>query len=88
MAPQEAKSLARAILRGRPGDYVRSWTRYADTNRGMNKWRDIVDWVGGYPYEAAKVDAVFAFFKQRGFVLEQVRCGGGLGCNEFVFRRR
>jgi 2-polyprenyl-6-hydroxyphenyl methylase/3-demethylubiquinone-9 3-methyltransferase len=88
MAPQEAKNLARAILHGRPGDYVRSWTRYGEANRGMNKWRDIVDWVGGYPYEAAKVDAVFAFFKQRGFLLEQVRCGNGLGCNEFVFRKR
>jgi 2-polyprenyl-6-hydroxyphenyl methylase/3-demethylubiquinone-9 3-methyltransferase len=88
MAPQEAKAFARALLRGRPGDYVRTWTRYGEANRGMNKWRDIIDWVGGYPYEAAKVDAVFAFFKQRGFLLEQVRCGGGLGCNEFVFRKR
>jgi 2-polyprenyl-6-hydroxyphenyl methylase/3-demethylubiquinone-9 3-methyltransferase len=88
MAPQEAKTLARALLRGRPAEYVRTWTRYSEGNRGMNKWRDIVDWVGGYPYEAAKVDVVFAFLKQRGFLLEQVRCGKGLGCNEFVFRKR
>lgn len=36
----------------------------------MSKWRDIVDWVGGYPYEAAKADEVFAFFRARGFSLE------------------
>ena len=35
--------------RGEPGDYVRSWTDYRH-RRGMNKWHDIVDWVGGYPY--------------------------------------
>ncbi len=88
MVPQEAKTLARAILHGRPGDYIRTWTRYGDDHRGMSKWRDIIDWVGGYPYEAATVDVVFAFLKERGFLLEQLRCGKGLGCNEFVFRKR
>jgi 2-polyprenyl-6-hydroxyphenyl methylase/3-demethylubiquinone-9 3-methyltransferase len=88
MAPQETKTLARAILRGRPSDYVRTWTHYGEDHRGMSKWRDIVDWVGGYPYEAATVDLVFAFFKERGYLLEQLRGGKGLGCNEFVFRKR
>jgi 2-polyprenyl-3-methyl-5-hydroxy-6-metoxy-1,4-benzoquinol methylase len=87
MAPEEAKSVVRALLRGRPQEYVRSWTRYGEANRGMNKWRDIIDWVGGYPYEAARVDAIFEFFKARGFLLEQLHCTGGLGCNEYVFRR-
>ena len=87
MLPEEAKTLARAVLRGRPAEYVRTWTRYGEGNRGMHKWRDIVDWVGGYPYEAAKPDVIFDFFKRRGFVLENMRCTGGLGCNEFVFRR-
>src|SRR6478736_5920307 len=35
--PAEAKALAGAVLRGRPGDYVRSWTEYR-RRRGMNKW--------------------------------------------------
>jgi len=86
-APEEGKSALRALLTGRPIDYVRSWTRY-EARRGMSKWRDIVDWVGGYPYEAARVDQVFEFCRARGFSLERLRCGGGLGCNEFVFRRR
>ncbi len=86
VAPGEGKAALRALLSGRPGDYVRTWTRY-QARRGMSKWRDIVDWVGGYPYEAAKADEVFAFFRARGFSLDYLRCGGGLGCNEFVFRR-
>jgi 2-polyprenyl-6-hydroxyphenyl methylase/3-demethylubiquinone-9 3-methyltransferase len=86
MAPTEARLAAKALLRGRPMDYVREWTQYS-ANRGMNKWRDIIDWVGGYPYEAAKADELFHFFHDRGFALEKMRCDGGLGCHELVFRR-
>jgi len=85
-APEEVKTLARAVATGRPGDYVRSWTMY-DRGRGMSRWHDIVDWVGGYPYEYAKPDAIFAFFKARGFALDNLKIGGGLGCSEYVFRR-
>lgn len=86
MVPIEARSALRAVLRGRPMDYVREWTGYS-ANRGMNKWRDIIDWVGGYPYEAAKADDLFQFYRDRGFTLERLRCDGGLGCHELVFRR-
>jgi 2-polyprenyl-6-hydroxyphenyl methylase/3-demethylubiquinone-9 3-methyltransferase len=85
-APEELKSLARTVAAGRPGDYLRSWTMY-DRSRGMSRWHDIVDWVGGHPYEYAKPDAIFAFYKARGFVLDNLRIGGGLGCSEYVFRR-
>ena len=84
MAPTEAKSILRSLLTMRPGDYIRSWTRY-DPNRGMNRWRDMIDWVGGYPYEVAKPEEIFDFFRARGFTLTKLKCGGvGLGCNEFV----
>jgi hypothetical protein len=53
----------------------------------MSHWRDLVDWVGGYPYEAAKPDEIFEYFKSQGFNLRRLKCGGGLGCNEFVFKR-
>lgn len=85
IAPQEAKSLLRSLVTLKPQEYVRSWTQY-DKNRGMNRWRDIVDWVGGYPYEVAKPEEIFDFYSARGFRLTKMKCGGvGLGCNEFVF---
>lgn len=84
--PQEFRLAVSAVLRGKPSEYVKSWTGYR-ANRGMSKWRDIVDWVGGYPYEAAKPDAIFQFFKDRGYTLEALRCLGGLGCNEFLFKK-
>jgi 2-polyprenyl-3-methyl-5-hydroxy-6-metoxy-1,4-benzoquinol methylase len=86
--PAEAKAAAAAILGGRPRDYVKSWTNYR-RRRGMNKWHDIIDWVGGYPYEFATPDQIFDFYRARGFTLAKMKCGRvGLGCNEFVFERR
>jgi 2-polyprenyl-3-methyl-5-hydroxy-6-metoxy-1,4-benzoquinol methylase len=85
IAPAEAKAILRSLLTLRPLEYVRSWTRY-DENRGMNRWRDIVDWVGGHPYEVARPEEIFDFYRARGFTLLKLKCGGvGLGCNEFVF---
>lgn len=85
--PEEGKALVRAALRLRPGDYVRRWTGYGRL-RGMSRWHDILDWVGGYPYEFARPEEIFDFYRERGFTLTRMRCGGvGLGCNEFVFQR-
>lgn len=57
--------------------------------RGMAKWYDLVDWVGGYPFEVAKPEGIFDFYRNRDFVLRRLKtCGGGIGCNEFVFERR
>ena len=86
MAPYEAKDLVRALIRGRPGEYIRSWTKY-DSRRGMSRWHDIKDWVGGYPYEVASVPALLAFYQERGFRPQMVREAGGLGCHELVLRR-
>ncbi len=86
--PDELKRMASAIIRLKPSEYVRSWTQYKN-GRGMNRWHDIIDWVGGYPYEVATVDQIFDFYKARGFSLTKITTGGvGLGCNEFVFERR
>jgi len=74
----------RDIIAGAPG---RTWRTYSIlSGRGMSPWRDVVDWVGGYPFEVSKPEEVFDFFHSSGFQLNKLRtCGGGLGCNEFVF---
>lgn len=62
-----------------------SW-RGVKRERGMSAWYDLVDWVGGYPFEVAKPEQIFEFYKERGFTLERLTtCGGSMGCNEFVF---
>lgn len=85
--PEEAKAAVKSIITLNPASYIRSWTQYKN-GRGMNRWYDIIDWVGGFPYEVATVDEIFDFYKARGFVLTKVKSKGvGLGCNEFVFER-
>ncbi len=87
-APDEAKRLLRSLIKLRPGEYLRSWTQYDRGGRGMSRWYDILDWVGGYPYEVATPEQIFDFYKARGFRLTKLKCGGvGLGCNEFVFEQ-
>lgn len=83
MGPREALS---ALATG-PVGYVRNWREYK-ANRGMSRWHDLVDWAGGYPFEVAKPEIVFEFFHSHGFALEWMStCAGGLGCNQFVFKR-
>jgi len=57
-------------------------------DRGMSVWHDLVDWAGGYPFEVAKPEEIFDFCWKKGFQLVKLKtCGGGIGCNEFVFTR-
>ena len=56
--------------------------------RGMSRRHDLVDWVGGYPFEVATPEEVFRFCRGHGFELRHLKtCRGGIGCNEFVFER-
>ena len=81
----EIRALLAALASGRPSEYLKRWQTVH--YRGMSHWRDLVDWIGGYPYEAAKPDEIFEYYRSHGFTLRRLRCGGGLGCNEFVFKR-
>ncbi len=81
------------ILRGLFADLLR-WRnplkRYTEqyTPRGMSVFYDWIDWVGGYPFETAKPEEIFCFYRKRGFTLEKlVTCYGTSGINEYVFRK-
>jgi SAM-dependent methyltransferase len=61
--------------------------RFADRGRGMSESHDLIDWVGGYPFEVATPQAILAFFRERGFVIRDLKTvGNGIACNEFVFQ--
>ncbi|MCC7451592.1 MAG: hypothetical protein IT324_29565 [Anaerolineae bacterium] len=52
-------------------------------------WHDLIDWVDGYPFEVARPEQIFDFYRERGFTLVRLKtCAGGLGCNEYIFERR
>jgi 2-polyprenyl-6-hydroxyphenyl methylase/3-demethylubiquinone-9 3-methyltransferase len=71
----------RDLLRGKPG---LTWRMYAH-DRGMSPWDDVVDWVGGYPFEVAKPGDIFTFFHQRGYTLNTLVTTHNKGCNEYIF---
>ena len=57
-------------------------------DRGMDFWYDVVDWLGGYPYEVATPQQLREFLAPLGFRF--VSCAAPrvpTGCNELVFRR-
>lgn len=55
--------------------------------RGMDFYYDVIDWVGGYPYEYASAAEVISYCEKLGFRLEKlVPPEVPTGCNEFVFK--
>jgi 2-polyprenyl-3-methyl-5-hydroxy-6-metoxy-1,4-benzoquinol methylase len=66
----------------------RTWRTYAK-NRGMSPWHDVVDWVGGFPFEVATPEQVLAWAHSHGLAeVRMLLCGKkGLGCNQFVLQR-
>ncbi|MCS7180816.1 MAG: class I SAM-dependent methyltransferase, partial [bacterium] len=77
-------TMVKDILKLKP---FNTWKNYYK-QRGMSPWYDIIDWVGGYPFEVAKPEKVINFYKSKGFQLLKLKiCGKGHGCNEFVFKK-
>ncbi len=59
--------------------------RKKQADRGTSVWTDLIDWVGGYPFEVSRPEEVFDFYRSRGYRLDYFKtCGGGHGCNEYV----
>ncbi len=79
------RPVVKDFIRLRPFDCIRN---YEGKQRGMTAWRDLVDWVGGYPFEVAKPEELFDFYRAWGFQLEKlVTCRGTMGCVELVLRK-
>lgn len=61
---------------------------FAKKKRGMSFYHDVVDWVGGYPYEYATKDVIVDKMREKGFTLIKfVKAAVPTGCNEFVFSK-
>ena len=76
----------RIVTLRNPFSPITNWIREG-SGRGMHAWYDLIDWVGGWPFEVARPEAVFRFMRDRGFRLQEMTTSVGHGCNEFVFVR-
>lgn len=63
-----------------------TWRNYT-VERGMSPWTDVVDWIGGWPFEVATPEAIFRFYRDRGFRLQNLFSRQGSGCNEYVLHK-
>lgn len=79
------RSLAKDLVIGKnPLNRYRQFKR----SRGMAYSTDLTDWLGGYPFEVAKPEAIIDFFRTKGFGLAKLKTVGiGHGNNEYVFLR-
>jgi 2-polyprenyl-6-hydroxyphenyl methylase/3-demethylubiquinone-9 3-methyltransferase len=89
IAASESRILAGHLRQRDLAGYIKTWTDYQHISvRGMSRWHDWIDWIGGFPYERASIDAIVDTFAGDGFRLTKlVDRSTGYGCNEFVFRR-
>lgn len=54
-------------------------------SRGMSVRHDWIDWLGGYPFEVAKPEAILEFYRQRGFESIKLKTTRSHGVNQYVF---
>ena len=66
------------VTRQRPGKMA----------RGMDFHYNVIDWVGGYPYEYASIEEIVKPLQQMGFnLVHSTEAEVPTGCNEFLFRK-
>ncbi|HBC72888.1 MAG: Methyltransferase family protein [Candidatus Amesbacteria bacterium GW2011_GWB1_47_19] len=71
------------IARINPVSYIYNYKN----NRGMSWKHDLIDWLGGYPYEYATPDEIIKHLKILHLSCIKVVPTKNTGCNEFLFVR-
>jgi 2-polyprenyl-6-hydroxyphenyl methylase/3-demethylubiquinone-9 3-methyltransferase len=82
IAQKVARKIARQIKDGRNPF---RWNR--TVGRGMNVYYDIIDWLGGLPYEVAEEGEVVRFARERNLILENIKVCREGDLSKYVFSR-
>lgn len=69
------RKFVKLLLQGRFRELREPLAWNQKKERGMNVYHDLIDWLGGLPYEVATVDEVVEFHSKKGFVLERIQTG-------------
>jgi hypothetical protein len=83
--PSEIRLFLSYILSGEIRKYIEEIKNYSK-RRGMSRIYDIIDWVGGYPYEFATLGDITEFYRASGFEVSKARENRSYGCHQIVFR--
>ena len=80
-------NIFRYTLKMKPMIAIRPLLNYR-RKRGMSLHHDLIDWIGGFPYEFAQYKVLNEFLRARGFDLMHGVEASSLGCHEMVFYNR
>ncbi len=80
-------NILKYTLKLKPMTAIRPLLEYKK-KRGMSVIHDLIDWIGGFPYEFVRYDVLEEYMRARGFELVLGKQATSLGCHEMVFRKR
>ena len=70
-------------------NYLINSIRKKKIERGMNLWHDMLDWLGGDPFEVGSKEEIISFYQEKGLSLININdCGRKMGCNEYLFESK
>lgn len=72
------------VAKTNPYKYIKNYKK----QRGMSWKHDLIDWLGGYPYEFASPDEIINFLGKRNFYCKKLIFRNGTGCNEYLFVKK
>ncbi|MEQ1903180.1 MAG: class I SAM-dependent methyltransferase [Pirellulaceae bacterium] len=79
-------NILRYTIRLKPMAAIRPLIR--KNHRGMSVRYDLLDWMGGFPFEFATYELLENYMSVRGFKLINGKRATSLGCHEMVFERK
>ena len=71
------------VARVNPFRYLKNYSK----DRGMSWKHDLLNWLGGYPYEFALPEEIINYFSLKNFFCLKLKARNGIGCNEYLFRQ-
>lgn len=79
-------NILKYTLKLKPMDAIRPLLNYKK-DRGMSMLHDLIDWIGGFPFEFSDYDILQQYLEARGFELLKGIQASSLGCHELVVKR-
>jgi ubiquinone/menaquinone biosynthesis C-methylase UbiE len=68
--------------------FMVTWKNPFNQTRGMDFYFNVIDWVGGYPYEYASQKELIEIVNKQGFCcIKKIPAEVPTGCNEYVFMK-
>lgn len=81
-----ALNILKYTLKLQPMTAIRPLLNYK-ARRGMSVMHDLIDWIGGFPFEFASYEVLQGHMYARGFEFLKGKQATSLGCHELVFKR-